>query len=238
MNVLTDVFAYIGFLIVVIGMHEFGHFIAAKHFGLVAGTFSLGFGRVLFSRQDKAGTCWQVRALPFGGFIKLDQDRLSSLPPFQRILIYGAGPAVNIVAGVLLIAFAGIELGTPILKSLQISLQAVPLIVSTLLSAIAGVFSGNISNLGGPIGSAIASGDAVRAHGFVMSVALFSWSVGVLNLLPVPLLDGGQIVLSTIEMAVGRLGKNAVKYAAWTGKCFIGCLILIGFASDLIRIVA
>jgi membrane-associated protease RseP (regulator of RpoE activity) len=175
--------------------------------------------------------------LPLGGFIKLDEDRLAALPPLQRISIYGAGPAVNIAVGVILIAIAGIELGTPALKSLEISLQVMPRIVSTMLGSIGGIFFGDISNLSGPVGSAIASGDAVRAHGVVMFVALFSWSVGILNLLPVPLLDGGQILLCGIEIVAGRPGKDVMKYAAWAGRSFVGCLILVGLASDLIRIV-
>jgi regulator of sigma E protease len=237
MNALTDLVAYIGFLTVVIGMHEFGHFVVAKRFGLVASIFSFGFGKVLFARKDKAGTSWQIRALPFGGFIKLDEDRLAALPPLQRIAIYVAGPAVNIAAGVVLIAIAGIELGTPALKALEISLQAVPQIVSTLFSAIGDLLWGKIANLSGPVGAAMASGDAVRVHGVAMFAALFSWSVGFLNLLPVPLLDGGQIVLCGIEIIAGKPGEDAMKYAAWAGRSFIGCLILAGVASDLIRIV-
>ena len=111
MNALTDLTAYIGFLIVIIGLHEFGHFIVAKRFGLVASIFSLGFGRVLLSRTDKSGTSWQIRAVPLGGFIKLDEPVLAALPPLKRIAIYAAGPAFNIALGLVLITIAGVELG-------------------------------------------------------------------------------------------------------------------------------
>ena len=237
MNALTDLVSYIGFLAVIIGLHEFGHFIVAKRFGLVADAFSLGFGKILFARKDKSGTSWQIRVLPFGGFIKLDESRLASLPPLQRIAIYAAGPAFNIALGLLLIALAGIELGAPALKSIEISFQIVPQIVSVLVGAIVDIFSGHISSLSGPVGSAIASGDAVRLHGVVMFAGLFSWSVGVLNLLPVPVLDGGQIVLSGFEIIAGKPSKNTMKYASWAGMSFIGYLIFAGFASDFIRMV-
>ena len=237
MNVITDLFSYIGFLVVVIGLHEVGHFLAAKRFGLVADVFSLGFGKVLFALRDKAGTSWQIRMLPFGGFIKLNARHLAALPPLQRIAIYAAGPAVNIAMGLVLVAAAGIELGTPALKSLQISFQFAPTIVVTLIGAVTHIFSGDLSSLSGPVGSAVASGDAVRLHGAVMFAALFSWSVGVLNLLPVPLLDGGQIVMAGFEMLVGKPSDNTMRYAAWAGKSFIGVLIFAGCAADLIRIV-
>jgi len=48
-----------------------------------------------------------------------------------------------------------------------------------------------------------------------MFAALFSWSVGVLNLLPVPLLDGGQIVMAGFEMFAGKPSENTMRYAAW-----------------------
>jgi regulator of sigma E protease len=237
MNAVTDLFSYIGFLFVVIGLHEAGHFCAAKRFGLVADIFSLGFGKVLFARQDKAGTSWQIRVLPFGGFIKLNEARLAALGPAQRIAIYAAGPAVNMVMGLVLVALAGIEMGTPVLKALQISIQFVPTIVVTLVAAVGHIFSGDLSPIAGPVGTAMAAGDAVRLHGVVLFAALFSWSVGVINLLPVPLLDGGQIVLAGFEMLVGKPSETAMRYAAWAGKSFVGALIVAGCAADMIRIV-
>jgi len=120
---------------------------------------------------------------------------------------------------------------------LQISVQYAPTIVVTLIAAVTHLFSGDMSSFAGPVGSAIASGDAVRLHGVVMFAALFSWSVGVLNLLPVPLLDGGQIVMAGFEMFAGKLSETTMRYAAWAGKSFIGVLIFAGCAADLIRIV-
>ena len=237
MNVMTDVVSYIGFLLVIIGLHEAGHFLVAKRFGLTADVFSLGFGKVLFARKDRSGTSWQIRALPFGGFIKLDEARLGALPPSHRMAIYAAGPAVNMALGLALVTIVGIQLGTPALKSFEISCQFVPNIVMTLLGAITHIFSGDLSSLTGPVGSAMASGDAVRLHGGLLFMALFSWSVGVLNLLPVPLLDGGQIVFAAWEMIAGKPSDTTLKYAAYAGRSFIGFLIVAGFAADFIRLV-
>jgi len=231
------VVSYIGFLLVIIGLHEAGHFLAARRFGLIADVFALGFGKVLFARKDRSGTSWQIRALPFGGFIKLDAARLAALPPAQRIAIYAAGPAANMVLGLLLVTVVGIRLGTPPLRAFELSCQFVPQIVTTLLGAVSHVFSGDISSLAGPVGSAIASGDAVRVHGIIVFMALFSWSVGILNLLPVPLLDGGQIMFAGWEMIVGKPSDSTLKYASWAGRSFIAFLILAGSAADFVRLV-
>ena len=237
MNVITDVISYIGFLLIIIGLHEAGHFFTARRFGLVADIFALGFGKVLFTRKDSYGTSWQIRALPLGGFVKLNEVRLAALPPAQRMAIYAAGPAVNIALGLMLTTIVGIRMGTPALESFEISCGFVPQVVATLVGAIAHVFSGDVSNLAGPIGSAIASGDAVRLHGVVLFMALFSWSVGVLNLLPGPLLDGGQIVLSACEMIVGKPSDITLKFASWAGRSFIVFLIAAGSTADLMKLV-
>ncbi len=237
MSAITDAISYIGFLAVIIGLHEGGHYFAARRFGLVADIFALGFGKVVLSHTDRAGTSWQIRALPFGGFVKLDAQRLAALPPVQRIAIYAAGPAVNIAVGLVLVAVVGIGLGTPPLQAVEISVRFVPQIVMTLMGAIGQIFHGDLTNLTGPVGSAMAAGDAVRLHGVLLFAALFSWSVGILNLLPVPLLDGGQIVLAALEMLVGKPSDRTMKYASWAGQSFIGCLIVAGVAADFIRIV-
>jgi membrane-associated protease RseP (regulator of RpoE activity) len=175
--------------------------------------------------------------LPLGGFIKLNEARLSALPPVQRIAIYAAGPAINMALGLVLVTIVGIQMGAPALKSFEISCQFVPRIVVALLGALTHIFAGDLSTLTGPIGSAMASGDAVRLHGAVLFMALFSWSVGVLNLLPVPLLDGGQIVFSAWEMIAGKPSETTLKYAAYAGRSFIGFLIVAGFAADFMRLV-
>jgi regulator of sigma E protease len=237
MNALIDLTSYIAILLVIVGLHEFGHFIVAKRFGLVASIFALGFGRVWFSRTDKSGTSWQLRVLPLGGFIKLNETELEALPALKRIVIYAAGPLFNIALGLVLVMIAGVAYGVPALKSLEISFSIAPHIVSTLVGAVWGVFMGNISNLSGPVGAAIASGDAVRLHGVIQFAGLFSWSVGVINLLPVPLLDGGQIALSGLEIAVGKLSKRTLKFASYAGLSFVGSLMLAGLASDIIRLI-
>ena len=160
-----------------------------------------------------------------------------ALPPVQRIAIYAAGPAANMVLCLLLVTVVGIQMGVPALKSFEISCEFVPRIVAAFLGAITHVFSGDLSTLAGPIGSAMASGDAVRLHGVMLFMALFSWSVGVLNLLPVPLLDGGQIVFAAWEMIAGKPSHTTLKYASWAGRSFIGFLIVAGFTADFIKLV-
>ena len=107
--------AFILVLSIVVIIHEGGHFIVARLCGVQATHFSLGFGKVLWSRTDKYGTKWQVCAIPLGGYVRMlgDEDAAGakssskSVPEserhktfmakklWQRAAIVFAGPAMN-----------------------------------------------------------------------------------------------------------------------------------------------
>lgn len=99
----------LGFLILI---HEAGHFLVAKLFKVKVNEFSLGFGKVLYSKQRKE-TRYCIRAFPLGGFVSMEGEdersdengSFSKLSIPKRILIVAAGATVNIVFG-LLVFFA------------------------------------------------------------------------------------------------------------------------------------
>ncbi len=78
-NALWTLAAFFIALSVIVAIHEFGHYIVGRWTGIQAEVFSLGFGPVLFSREDRRGTRWQVAALPLGGYVKFlgDSDAAS-----------------------------------------------------------------------------------------------------------------------------------------------------------------
>lgn len=116
-STLAYLFAFIVVLSLVVIVHEGGHFIVARLCGVKVTEFSLGFGKKLFSRTDKKGTAWQIRAIPLGGYVKMlgDEDAASAkssdkdIAPedknktfaaknlAQRSAIIFAGPAMNYV---------------------------------------------------------------------------------------------------------------------------------------------
>ena len=67
-------------LSIVVAIHELGHLMVGRWCGIHAEVFSVGFGKVLWSRTDKHGTQWQVAALPLGGYVKFlgDMDPASA----------------------------------------------------------------------------------------------------------------------------------------------------------------
>lgn len=101
-------------LAVMIIVHEFGHFAAAKLCGVRVLTFSVGFGKRLFG-FTKGETDYRVSIIPFGGYVRMagenpfearsgDPGEFMSHPRWQRIIIAFAGPIANIVLAVGLLA--------------------------------------------------------------------------------------------------------------------------------------
>ena len=108
-NTLTFVFA-LGVIIVV---HEAGHLLVAKAFGVRVLTFSVGFGKRLWGFR-RGETEYRVSAVPLGGYVRLGGENLEestgdpreflSKPRWQRVLVYLAGPAMNVFLAVALFA--------------------------------------------------------------------------------------------------------------------------------------
>ncbi len=82
-------FGGLGFVFVitlVVFVHELGHFLAARYFGVRVESFSIGFGRALFGFKDRHGTFWKVGWLPLGGYVKFWGDEgVSSTPDHEKI---------------------------------------------------------------------------------------------------------------------------------------------------------
>jgi regulator of sigma E protease len=114
MNVLSNTLAFVFALGVIIFVHEAGHLLVAKAFNVRVLTFSLGFGRRLFGVR-RGETDYRVSLVPLGGYVRLggedpaevdpdDTREFLNKPRWQRVLVYLAGPAMNVVLAILLIA--------------------------------------------------------------------------------------------------------------------------------------
>jgi regulator of sigma E protease len=127
-------------------------------------------------------------------------------------------PAVN----------AGIESTLSFVKANAIGLKEIALGIRPL------------TDLAGPIGIADVSGNTATAYGFVglvMLMALLSINVGVVNLLPIPVLDGGHLVFMGIEVLRGKpLSARVVKFCSIGGLCAILALLVLVTGHDLLRL--
>ena len=110
MSVLWSVISFLAALLPLVFVHELGHYLAARFCGVKILRFSIGFGKPVWRlRVGKDATEWVISALPFGGYVKMLDEREGSVPEDclhrafnrqsvgKRILIVVAGPLANLV---------------------------------------------------------------------------------------------------------------------------------------------
>jgi regulator of sigma E protease len=340
-------------------IHEMGHYLAGRLFGVKAEAFSIGFGREIAGFTDSRGTRWKFGWLPLGGYVRFAGDMnpasqpdaawlslpaaeraqtFQAKPLLQRAIIVAAGPAVNLILAVLILAgFAhaygvdrtpavvgtlveggpgakaglqpgdrivaidgrgietftdvaryalirpgeratiriaragrqiegnlaigvirqrdrfgneyrigriGIGSGDPVLA--PVGLAAAPAagvrmtvdIISGTLETLGQIISGrrSMDELGGPIRIAKMSGEqmALGISAFVWLVAMLSINLGFINLLPVPMLDGGHLFFYAIEAIRRRpLEPRVQEWAFRGGMAAVLTLMLVVTFNDL-----
>ncbi len=97
----------------------------------------------------------------------------------------------------------------------------------------------SVKNLSGPITIAKVAGTSASGglESFVQFLALLSVSLGVLNLLPVPMLDGGHILLNTVEYFLGKPLPESVQLTALKiGMAILLSLMVVAFYNDISRL--
>ena len=122
---LTYIVPFIILILVVVFIHEYGHYYFAKKYGVGVTDFSIGFGQEIFGWNDKSGTRWKICWIPLGGYVKFfgdrnvysqtdqdeilkkyskeDQQKLFVLKPlYQRVLIVFGGPLANFLLAIVI----------------------------------------------------------------------------------------------------------------------------------------
>lgn len=340
-------------------VHEMGHYLAARMFGVKSDVFSIGFGREIAGWTDKRGTRWKVGWMPLGGYVRFAGDMnavsqpspewlalpaeernqtFQAKPVWQRAIIVAAGPIVNFVLAILILAgfalaygetrtppvvgtvlegsaaaTAGLQEGDRITRlgdrdiavfedmlsytrihpgetttvgferdgqaralpvtigveeqtdrfgnnfrigmlgiargervTVPVGLLEAPVvavrrtgeIVSMMVETIGQIITGrrSVKELGGPLSIAKVSGEQITlgVDAFVFLIALVSINLGFINLLPVPMLDGGHLLFYAIEAVRRRpVGPNVQEWAFRGGMAAILGLMLLVTFNDL-----
>ena len=161
-------------LVGVLLVHELGHLLTARYYGIKVLSLSVGFGPELISFTDRFGTAWKLRAFPIGGscslFMPEERNATSTAIMFHRSLrqhaaIYTAGPIFNLICAISIYLFG------------------------LMLCRTCSFFDGEIGSPG-------ATG--------VRLIGEFSMANGLFNLLPFLPLDGGRLCVTAIEARLGR----------------------------------
>jgi len=348
--------AFIAMIGPLVFVHEMGHYLAGRWFGIGADAFSIGFGREIAGFTDRHGTRWKFGWLPLGGYVRFAGDMnpasqpsaewlalpaaerartFQSKPVWQRAIVVAAGPVVNFLVAILILAgfahfygtrhappsvgsvvtgspaakaglregdrlltlggrsvddFADIAeyamlrpgetirvtadragrpvdttltigtveqrdrfgnayrigrvgIGSPPVEYRPVPLWRAPVegarqvvaIVRGSLDALGQIVTGrrSVDELGGPLRIAKISGEQMTLGwpAFVGLIALVSINLGFINLLPVPMLDGGHLLFYAIEAIRRRPVEPHVQEWAFRGglAAILALMLLVTF---------
>ena len=112
MTFFVYIFSFVVLISIIVFIHELGHFSFARLFGVRVLDFSIGFGKSIKSWETKSKTIFNLRLLPFGGYVKMNgeeileksqsSDSYSSKKYHQKLLITLGGPIFNFVLAIII----------------------------------------------------------------------------------------------------------------------------------------
>ncbi|AGH16791.1 RIP metalloprotease RseP [Candidatus Liberibacter asiaticus] len=331
-------------LIIIVVIHEFGHYMVARLCNIRVLSFSVGFGPELIGITSRSGVRWKVSLIPLGGYVSFSEDEKDMrsffcAAPWKKILTVLAGPLANCVMAILFFTFffyntgvmkpvvsnvspaspaaiAGVKKGDCIISLDGITVSAfeevapyvrenplheislvlyrehvgvlhlkvmprlqdtvdrfgikrqVPSVgilfsydetklhsrtvlqsfsrgldeISSITRGFLGVLSSafgkdtRLNQISGPVGIARIAKNFFD-HGFnayIAFLAMFSWAIGFMNLLPIPILDGGHLITFLLEMIRGKsLGVSVTRVITRMGLCIILFLFFLGIRNDI-----
>ena len=241
----------LGFLIII---HEGGHFIVAKFCKVKVNEFAIGFGKAIWQKQGKE-TKYSLRLIPLGGFCSMEgedeesdaEGSFSRASVWKRMAIVVAGATVNILFGILvyfiLVSTVGIQFLDPakdtFLNRIYYGAKGTGEFIATIFDSIKMLFTGGLKT-DQMVGIVGISEVVVQTNGiinYLHLLAVISVSLGVTNLLPIPALDGGKILILLIEV----IRRKPMKLETEAKIQLIGFSILMALTifvtyNDILRI--
>lgn len=239
----------LGFLIFI---HELGHFTVAKLCNVKVNEFAIGFGPTIWKKQGKE-TKYALRLVPLGGFVSMEgEDERSedtrsfskaSIP--RRMAIVLAGPLVNIVFSIVvyfILATSIVKLAPAedtFVNRLAKGQELTNEFVVSVADNVKQLFTGKVGvdQMTGIVGISEVVSKTNGIKEFVYMLSLISISLGVTNLLPIPALDGGKLLILLIEV----VRRKPLKEKTEINIQLLGFSILIALSifvtyKDIVRI--
>ena len=262
---------FLGIIVLVIFVHELGHYLAARAMGVAVDSFSIGFGKVLLKKK-MWGTEWRLSMIPLGGYIKPrgeedyynikgDPESFWATGPWKRAFIAVMGPVFNLLLPwplyfMFLVGQPYPDVHVPDgAQAHRIGvMEAAGYAHKVSLKMYGSIWEAatmprkepvSIKEVGGPVAvyefteqarkRSVETGD----WGFLIDwIAFFSINLGVINLLPIPVLDGGHIMISGAEIV--RRKKLAIKtrnILNIVGSVLVLGIFVLAITSDVLRLI-
>lgn len=249
------------FFSLLVGIHELGHFITAKMCGIRVEEFSIGMGPAIFQKQ-KDETLYSVRAVPFGGYCAMtgedgdseDERAFVNQTLWKKLVVLFAGSFMNFLLGFIIILILVLlwNKGAPLLpvlgRSLEICLDFVKLVWESLKMLFTG--QAGIQDLSGPVGIVglmVDTADQAESAAYAISDlaylgAFIAVNLAVMNLLPIPALDGGRIFLLLVSSLIELVTKKKLNpkfemYINGAGMVLLLALMAYVMLQDVWRLI-
>lgn len=212
-------------------IHELGHFLVAKKCKVKVNEFSIGFGKEIWSKQGKE-TKYTIRRIPIGGYVSMlgEEEQSDEVGSFsnssiwKRLLIVAAGAIVNITFGLFVFWILASIYNKNLYDGLLVTKRYIVMLGQSLIMLVTG--NAGDAQMVGPIGISELVVQTSGVFEFVHLLSVVSISLGITNLLPIPGLDGGKILLLIIEAIRGKKMKQEAEMTITS----IGMLALLTIA--------
>lgn len=246
----VPVLAFIGVFSIIVLVHEFGHFLAARAAGIHVYEFSIGFPfspRVITLFRYKE-TEFTLRAFPLGGFVRFVKQNGEGSHEWmrtsycKRMFVMSSGSLANLL-------FAYLVFTTVSLLSTNLGIANAPLaggFFTWHVTAETGKFflnlftgHGSADALFGPIGIATIAGQAVHQGlpEIMLLTGVLSLSLGIMNLLPLPAFDGGQMMLIAVEWVRKQpLQMKVYQRVGSVGLVLVLAIAVVATYQDVLRL--
>ena len=238
--------AYIGYicvailiLLLMVTIHEFGHYIAGKMLKFKINEFAVGFGPKLIQKTKKNGEKFTLRLIPLGGYCAFEGENedgtekpesFNNQKPWKRLIVLFFGAFFNFLSAIifsfifLLVAYK-FTFWNALIKCIPFTLDMAWQILVVLGQLLTGKLS--IKALGGPVTTigTIASYTQTNWLYLLLFLPFISVNLAVFNLLPIPALDGFQMIFVLIEW----IRKKPVKRSVVNTINNVGLIVLLCF---------
>lgn len=225
----------------IILVHEGGHLLGARLASLPVKTVSIGFGPKLagFTRR---GVDYRLSLIPLGGYIEpavSTEEEFYAIGLGRRMIFTLGGVAANIVFAVLMLfIYQMLSADTPAASALLSACRNTLSFIVLIASSIPALFTKS-GELAGIIGVVRQGGSFIAGnyHHIFTFAGLLSLNLAVINLLPLPVLDGGKALFYALEKIVPQLRRVSA------GLTIAGWVVILGLtilatSNDIAKLVA
>ncbi|MCR5206293.1 MAG: site-2 protease family protein [Lachnospiraceae bacterium] len=240
--VLVCLFIILFLIVASLILHETGHLLAAKLIGLPIERFTLGVGKPLFKKKI-GGLDLAIAPLPFGASVTHKTEDIKKLKWGPHMLFLVSGCLMNFIFGYILILIALSHRDNPFILTSEYIIN----LLSGLMNNIILLFSGQLSIQSGNISegfsniaiaaSSVSTDIFMQIKASMLIGGYMSIILGIGNLLPIPSLDGGQMITESLIRIGNRKGHNFRPVINKINNfCFLGMMIgmLFLFIFDLL----